>query len=113
MTLDTRFVLASALVGLCACGGATTPPSPEASTPRAIVRGGDGRTGGYETVTGWWKPAPDHEGPWTATGNLVDAWRRGAVIDFIDLRFWPVFNIGDVAIVVGVTVALGSAFRGA
>jgi signal peptidase II len=26
---------------------------------------------------------------------------RGAVIDFIDLQWWPVFNVADVAIVSG------------
>ena len=37
-----------------------------------------------------------------AVGNLVDRVRYGHVVDFIDLRFWPVFNIADSAIVVGV-----------
>ncbi len=41
-----------------------------------------------------------------ATGNLLDVLRRGAVVDFIDLRIWPVFNLADAAIVVGVTAAL-------
>ena len=44
-----------------------------------------------------------------ATGNLLDMMRRGAVVDFIDLRVWPVFNIADAAIVLGVVVALWSA----
>ena len=35
-------------------------------------------------------------------GNLVDRVRSGGVIDFIDLRVWPVFNFADVAITVGV-----------
>lgn len=29
------------------------------------------------------------------TGNWLDRWRWGAVVDFIDLRFWPVFNLAD------------------
>jgi lipoprotein signal peptidase len=30
-------------------------------------------------------------------------------VDFIDLGFWPVFNLADVAIVAGVSVAAWSA----
>lgn len=37
-----------------------------------------------------------------ATGNLVERLQRGQVTDFIDLRFWPVFNIADSCIVIGV-----------
>jgi signal peptidase II len=44
-----------------------------------------------------------------AASNLFDWLRRGAVMDFIDLRIWPVFNIADAAIVLGVVVALCSA----
>ena len=41
-----------------------------------------------------------------ASSNLCDVlWRRG-IIDFIDLRFWPVFNLADIAIVSGVLAAL-------
>lgn len=42
-----------------------------------------------------------------ALGNIVDrlfrgdAWMRGAVVDFIDLQWWPIFNIADMAIVLG------------
>lgn len=42
-----------------------------------------------------------------AMGNLADRLFRGhhgAVIDFIDLRFWPTFNLADAAIVVGIIV---------
>lgn len=45
-----------------------------------------------------------------ATGNLVDRLRSGgSVVDFIDLNFWPlhrwpVFNLADSSIVVGVTL---------
>jgi signal peptidase II len=37
-----------------------------------------------------------------ATGNLFDRLWRAGVVDFIDLRVWPVFNIADLAIVTGV-----------
>lgn len=37
-----------------------------------------------------------------AIGNLIDRARQGLVIDFFDLRIWPVFNIADIAICIGV-----------
>ncbi len=37
-----------------------------------------------------------------ATANLIDRFQNGLVIDFLDFRIWPVFNIADVAIVIGV-----------
>ena len=37
-----------------------------------------------------------------AAGNLTDVLRHRAVRDFIDLGWWPVFNLADVAIVAGV-----------
>ena len=39
-----------------------------------------------------------------AVGNLVDRLVRdhdGAVVDFVDLQWWPVFNVADACIVVG------------
>jgi signal peptidase II len=39
-----------------------------------------------------------------ATGNLADRLLRdhgGAVVDFIDFQWWPIFNVADMAIVVG------------
>lgn len=33
--------------------------------------------------------------------NLVEASMRGSVTDYIRLRFWPAFNIADVALTVG------------
>ena len=41
-----------------------------------------------------------------AAGNLLDRARHAGVVDFIDLGFWPVFNLADAAIVVGVAGAL-------
>lgn len=37
-----------------------------------------------------------------AVGNLVDRIRQGLVIDFFDFCIWPVFNVADIAIVLGV-----------
>jgi signal peptidase II len=41
-------------------------------------------------------------------GNLADRLRLGHVIDFFDLRVWPVFNVADSFITVG-AVMLGLA----
>ncbi len=41
-----------------------------------------------------------------AAGNLLDILRRRCIVDFIDLRWWPVFNLADVAIVGGLVAAL-------
>lgn len=41
-----------------------------------------------------------------AAGNLLDILRRRCVIDFIDLRWWPVFNLADIAILGGLVMAL-------
>lgn len=41
-----------------------------------------------------------------ALGNLIDRIRLGYVVDFIDLRWWPVFNLADSAIVLGVCLLL-------
>jgi len=42
-----------------------------------------------------------------AVGNLVDRISLGHVTDFLDFRIWPVFNLADSAIVVGVCVLTG------
>lgn len=41
-----------------------------------------------------------------AIGNLIDRILYGYVIDFIDLRIWPVFNIADSAITIGAVLLL-------
>jgi signal peptidase II len=40
-----------------------------------------------------------------ALGNLVDRLARGRVVDFLDFHFWPVFNVADIALTVGVLLA--------
>ena len=40
-----------------------------------------------------------------ALGNVVDV-RRGGVLDFVDLRVWPIFNVADAGIVLGVGMVL-------
>jgi signal peptidase II len=35
-------------------------------------------------------------------GNLIDRIFRGFVVDFIDFKFWPVFNLADSCLVIGV-----------
>ena len=39
-----------------------------------------------------------------AMGNLLDRILRQYVVDFVDIGFWPIFNIADLSIVIGVTV---------
>ena len=39
-----------------------------------------------------------------AIGNLIDRLRLGFVIDFIDIGWWPVFNIADSSIIIGITI---------
>ncbi|MDD5748307.1 MAG: signal peptidase II [Actinomycetota bacterium] len=41
-----------------------------------------------------------------ALGNLTDRIIRGKVVDFIDLGWWPVFNLADTLIVIGVIMFL-------
>jgi signal peptidase II len=37
-----------------------------------------------------------------AFGNIIDRFHYSFVVDFIDLRWWPVFNVADSCITVGV-----------
>lgn len=41
-----------------------------------------------------------------AIGNLIDRLRLGFVIDFLDFRIWPVFNLADSAITIGVAIII-------
>ena len=51
-----------------------------------------------------------------AIGNILDrlfrndGWMRGKVVDFIDLQWWPVFNVADSAITVGGALLLVGMF---
>ncbi len=53
-----------------------------------------------------------------AAGNLIDrafrqeAWLRGAVVDFIDLQWFPIFNIADMAINIGAGALILNAILG-
>ncbi len=52
-----------------------------------------------------------------AVGNLIDrlfrgrGMLRGAVVDFIDFRVWPVFNLADAAITIGCLLLLWAGWR--
>jgi len=41
-----------------------------------------------------------------AVANAVDRAMQGYVVDFIDLHRWPVFNVADSCIVVGLALAV-------
>jgi signal peptidase II len=36
-----------------------------------------------------------------ATGNMLDRMLRGAIVDFVAIGPWPVFNVADAALTVG------------
>jgi signal peptidase II len=46
-----------------------------------------------------------------AAGNLIDRLRLGYVIDFIGVGIWPLFNIADSAITVGIGLLLWHSLR--
>jgi len=46
-----------------------------------------------------------------ALGNLIDRLRLGYVIDFLDFRIWPVFNVADSAITIGAILLAWSMLR--
>ena len=67
-------LLIGALVVYSACAG-ENQAAQDLGSRGDITKGGDDRTGEYEAVENWWKPAPDHEGPWTwgeVSGVAVD-----------------------------------------
>lgn len=53
----------------------------------------------------WWQTALGI-GAGGALSNLVDRLTRGFILDFIDLGFWPVFNLADLAVVVAVALII-------
>jgi len=52
-----------------------------------------------------------------AIGNLVDrlfrapGWFRGGVVDFVDVQWWPIFNVADIGVTVGGVLLLVSTLR--
>jgi signal peptidase II len=45
------------------------------------------------------------------TGEVASGFMSGAVVDFIDVQFWPIWNVADMAVVVGgIVLAVLSAF---
>ena len=46
-----------------------------------------------------------------AAGNLIDRIHHGYVVDFVKVPYWPVFNVADVAIVMGFGLLLLDAWR--
>ena len=46
-----------------------------------------------------------------AVGNLIDRVQSGLVVDFLDFRVWPVFNVADIAITVGAGLLIISVIR--
>lgn len=45
-------------------------------------------------------------------GNLIDRIRLGYVIDYLDFRIWPVFNLADMIIVIGTGLLIIYLFSG-
>ena len=85
MTLERTSValaLIAGLAALAACSRAENtivssenPAEAQSSESGSLKKGGDERAGEYEAVANWWKPAPDHEEPWTwgeVSGVAVD-----------------------------------------
>lgn len=46
-----------------------------------------------------------------ALGNTIDRWRWGYVVDFIHFEHWPIFNVADMALSLGVGLLLLSSIR--
>ena len=62
------------------------------------------RSGSCQQATNSRNPNPNsnsNPNPNANHGNLIDRVARGYVVDFIHVTHWPVFNVADVALVVG------------
>ena len=46
-----------------------------------------------------------------ASSNIIDRIKFGFVVDYINLKIWPVFNIADIIIVISVAVLFIYHFR--
>ncbi len=46
-----------------------------------------------------------------AIGNLIDRIRLGYVIDFLNFLFWPVFNLADSSITIGIGILAFKLFK--
>ena len=52
-----------------------------------------------------------------ALGNVIDrlfrgaGWGKGAVVDMVDVGFWPIFNVADAALCIGVVLVIVSLLR--
>ena len=52
-----------------------------------------------------------------ALGNVADrlfrapGWFRGGVVDFIDVQWWPIFNVADIGVTVGGVLLLATTLR--
>ncbi len=63
---------------------------------------------GLSERCGWWGAIGVALVLGGAIGNMVDRTRHGYVIDFLDFKVWPVFNVADSAITVGaIAIAIG------
>ncbi|MFM8908779.1 MAG: signal peptidase II [Actinomycetota bacterium] len=40
-----------------------------------------------------------------------DAWLRGAVVDFVDLQWFPIFNVADSCITIGAALMVLASLR--
>jgi peptidylamidoglycolate lyase len=63
--IGLSIVLSMALASLPACVSENQAASVSETGGNVVVKGGDDRTGEYEAVPNWWKPAADHQDGWT------------------------------------------------